>query len=139
VKVPAPGQTVLDEITTRDDLGNEYCVTLYQNVTATYHPGTCGSPISGAGAAAEPTATTVDLSAFPLGLACIIGTPVVACNAAYSDGSTRKLEFVQEIPANFKKLDSDPHTDDKGVLYCVTIYGFEEDAKATYVAGSEGC
>jgi hypothetical protein len=49
VKVPAPGQTVLDEITTRDDLGNEYCVTLYQNVTATYHPGTCGSPISGAG------------------------------------------------------------------------------------------
>jgi hypothetical protein len=46
VKAPAPGQTVLDEVTTRDDLGNEYCVTLYQNVTATYVPGECGSPLT---------------------------------------------------------------------------------------------
>jgi hypothetical protein len=41
VKVPAPGQTVLDEVTTRDDLGNDYCVTLYGNVTATFAAGSC--------------------------------------------------------------------------------------------------
>ena len=41
VKDPTPGQTVLDEITTTDDMGNDYCVTLYENVTATFAAGSC--------------------------------------------------------------------------------------------------
>ena len=139
VKVPAPGQTVLDEITTRDDLGNEYCVTLYQNVTATYHPGECGSPISGAGAAAEPTATTLDPNAVPQGVACTEGTPVLQCRAAYSDGTIRAVSFVNVISQDMYRVDSDPHVDESGVTYCVTLYAEEDDAKATYVVGTEGC
>lgn len=139
VKVPAPGQTVLDEITTRDDLGNEYCVTLYQNVTATYHPGKCGSPISGAGAAAEPTATTLDPNAVPQGVACTEGQMVEDCKVAFSDGTIRPLKFVEEPSSDMKRGDSDPFVDGKGVRYCVTLYINGDDAEATAVPSEKGC
>ena len=139
VKVPAPGQTVLDEVTTRDDLGNEYCVTLYQNVTATYLAGECGAPESGASASAEPTATTLDPNAVPQGVACVEGTPVLQCRAAFSDGTFRPLTFVDVLAPDMTKVDSDPHIDDEGVTYCVTLYAEEDEAKATYAVGSEGC
>ncbi|MEN9287256.1 MAG: hypothetical protein RIS39_1248 [Actinomycetota bacterium] len=139
VKVPAPGQQVLDEVTTKDDLGNEYCVTLYQNVTATYVPGTCGAPIAGAGVSAEPTATTLDPNAVPQGVACEEGTPVLQCRAAFSDGTIRTLAFVESPSADMSRVDSDPHVDDEGVTYCVTLYAEEDEAKATYVVGTEGC
>ena len=41
VDTPSPGQEALDTTTVRDDLGNEYCVTLYRNVTATFVAGAC--------------------------------------------------------------------------------------------------
>lgn len=139
VKVPAPGQTVLDEVTTRDDLGNEYCVTLYQNVTATYLAGECGAPITGASATAEPTATTLDPGARPEGVACVDGTPVTQCKVSYSDGTTRELSFVESPRSDMTKGDTDPHVDDKGVRYCVTIFTKGNDVEATYVASVDGC
>lgn len=138
VKRPTPGQTVLDEVTTRDDLGNLYCVTLYDNVTATYLPGECGATTVGDGAA-EPTATTVDPNAVPQGVACTQGTPVTDCRAAYSDGTIRSLTFIDAPEPDMGRVDSDPHVDQDGVSYCVTLYSDEDDAKATYVAGVENC
>lgn len=139
VKVPAPGQEVLDEVTTKDDLGGEYCVTLYGNVTATYLAGACGAPIAGASALAEPTATTLDPNAVPQGVACTEGTPVLQCQAAYSDGTVRALAFVENPTSEMSRVDSDPHVDDEGITYCVTLYAEEDEAKATYVVGSDGC
>ena len=34
-------RTALDSVTTRDDFGNPYCVTLFDNATATYKAGDC--------------------------------------------------------------------------------------------------
>ena len=34
-------RTALDSVTTRDDFGNPYCITLYDNATATYKAGDC--------------------------------------------------------------------------------------------------
>lgn len=36
-----PEQTVLDIATTKDDFGNPFCVTLYDNATATFVGGEC--------------------------------------------------------------------------------------------------
>jgi len=91
VKVPMPDQEVLDSVTTRDDLGNQYCVTLYQNATATYAPGECGSGAATANLPAEPTSTSVDPTAYPQGLACTDGQSVYECRASFSDGSLRQL------------------------------------------------
>lgn len=139
VKVPAPGQQVLDEVTTKDDLGNEYCVTLYQNVTATYVPGTCGAPIAGAGVAAEPTATTLDSGAVPQGVVCTEGRPVEECRVSYSDGTIRELRFVDEPSSELERGDTDPHVDGKGVRFCVTLFTKGNDVEATYVASIDGC
>ncbi|MFM8907847.1 MAG: hypothetical protein ACKOIZ_09610, partial [Actinomycetota bacterium] len=109
VKKPMPDATVLDEVTTRDDLGNMYCVTLYSNVTATYAAGECGLPVVGQ-APLEPTSTSVDPSAFiDGGLACVEGTSVFDCRASYSDGTTRPIRFVDKADPVAKKIDSDPH------------------------------
>ncbi|NDD61193.1 MAG: hypothetical protein EBZ46_02965 [Actinobacteria bacterium] len=34
-------RTAVDSVTTRDDFGNPYCITLYDNATATYKAGDC--------------------------------------------------------------------------------------------------
>jgi len=139
VKVPALGQTVLDEVTTRDDLGNEYCVTLYQNVTATYQAGACGAAVTGSGASAEPTATTLDSGAIPQGVVCVEGGPVEECRVSYSDGTIRDLRFVNQPSEELTKGDTDPHIDGNGVKYCVTLFTKGNDVEATYVASIDGC
>jgi hypothetical protein len=138
VKRPTPGQTVLDEVTTRDDLGNLYCVTLYDNVTATYLPGECGATVE-ISPALEPTSTSVDPGAQPLGVACTEGTPVLECRAAYSDGTNRKVEFVTIVPDEYVRLDSDPHIDEAGKGHCVSIWGLAEDSLATVRDGTNDC
>lgn len=138
VKRPTPGQTVLDEVTTRDDLGNLYCVTLYDNVTATYLPGECGATTVVEGAA-EPTATTVDPNAVPQGLACTQGTPVTDCRVAYDDGTDRRVGFVEAAPKDFAKIDSDPHTDETGASWCVIVYGREQEARLIAEPRKEVC
>ena len=139
VKFPSPDQSILDSVTTRDDVGNLYCVTLYDNVTATYVPGECGSTPPSVTQLMEPTSTSVDPLAKPQGVACSEGGPVEDCRVAYNDGTTRKVDFVDEVPDDFVKLDSDPHVDGNGIEYCVTAYGRAEEARATYVVGTEGC
>jgi len=139
VKVPAPGQTVLDEVTTRDDLGNEYCVTLYQNVTATYLAGECGTQTEAASDPLQPTSTSLDPTAKAVGVACENGTSVFQCEAAYSDGSSRPVRFVEVVPSEFEKIDSDIHIDASGTRFCVTVYGRAEDSLATISAAADGC
>ncbi|MFZ9779099.1 MAG: hypothetical protein ACO3EM_02910 [Ilumatobacteraceae bacterium] len=34
-------RTAVDSVTTRDDFGNPYCITLFDNATATYSGGEC--------------------------------------------------------------------------------------------------
>ena len=41
VESALPEQTVLDIATTKDDFGNPFCVTLYDNATATFVGGEC--------------------------------------------------------------------------------------------------
>jgi hypothetical protein len=41
VDTPPADRTALDSVTTRDDFGNPYCITLYDNATATYKAGDC--------------------------------------------------------------------------------------------------
>lgn len=41
VDTPPADRTALDSVTTRDDFGNPYCITLYDNATATYRAGDC--------------------------------------------------------------------------------------------------
>ena len=41
VDAPPPDRVALDSVTTRDDFGNPYCITLYDNATATYSGGEC--------------------------------------------------------------------------------------------------
>jgi len=139
VKAPAPGQTVLDEVTTRDDLGNEYCVTLYQNVTATYVPGECGSIPPIAAQPMEPTSTSVDPLSKPQGVSCVEGLSVDQCRVAYSDGTNRRVQIVDSVPDDFVKLDSDPHIDESGLVYCVTAYGRAEEARLIFELGADGC
>ena len=138
VKFPSPGQNVLDATTTRDDVGNLYCVTLYDNVTATYYAGECGTPPD-ATQTIEPTSTSVDPLAKPQGVSCVESTPVEDCRVAYNDGTARKVQFVDSVPDDFVKLDSDPHVDGDGTVYCVTAYGRSEEARMVYVVGSDGC
>jgi len=137
VKVPAPGQEVLDEVTTKDDLGGEYCVTLYGNVTATYTSGKCGENVNAA--SSRPTSTSVDPTAVAIGVACEDGSRVFDCQAAYNDGSSRQVRFVEIVPSEFDKVDSDIHIDGSGTQFCVTVYSRAEDALATVSAVSDGC
>lgn len=41
VDAPPKGAVAIDAVTTRDDFGNVYCITLYEDVTATYESGEC--------------------------------------------------------------------------------------------------
>jgi hypothetical protein len=132
VKFPSPGQNVLDATTTRDDVGNLYCVTLYDNVTATYYPGECGTSPQAPTRFTEPTSTSVDPGATPQGVACTENTPVLDCRASYSDGTSRRIQFVETIPNEYVRLDTDPHIDDTGTTYCVSVYGLAENAVASY-------
>lgn len=139
VKAPMPDQKVLDSVTTRDDLGNDYCVTLYQNATATYAPGECGASVAADSSSAEPTATTVDPNAVPQGIACTESTSVYDCRAAYSDGTIRRMTFVEAPAPNAVRVDSDPHTDESGAVVCVTLYATEVEASATFTPGAANC
>ena len=113
-----------------------YCVTLYSNVTATYAAGECGLPVVGQ-APLEPTSTSVDPSAFiDGGLACVEGTSVFDCRASYSDGTTRPIRFTDMADPVAKKIDSDPHIDGAGEVFCVTLY---DDATATVANSAENC
>ena len=137
VRFPAPNQGILDQTTTRDDVGNTYCVTLYNNVTATYVPGECGAKPPSEVQLVEPTSTSVDPSATPEGVACIENTSVLECRAAYNDGTNRSVPFVEVIPDEYVRLDTDPHTDETGRTFCVSIYGLAEDAVASYRIASQ--
>ena len=139
VKVPMPDQEVLDSVTTRDDLGNQYCVTLYQNATATYAPGECGTVTSESASPAEPTATTVDPNAVPQGIACTEATSVYECRAVYSDGTIRRMTFLDAPLESAVRVDSDPHVDETGAVVCVTLYAAEVEATATFTDGAENC
>ena len=140
VKKPMPDATVLDEVTTRDDLGNMYCVTLYSNVTATYAAGKCGSatPI---GSQVEPTSTSVDITAWPRGLSCIAGQSLYNCAAIFSDGSVRKIWFLESPPTDLERVDRDVHTDERENIYCVTLYETPpgSDAVATFSKDVDNC
>jgi len=141
VKKPMPDATVLDEVTTRDDLGNMYCVTLYSNVTATYAAGLCGAATATNMQPSEPTATTVDPNSVPQGIACVEGASVFDCRAVFSDGTVRKLQILDAPPEGLSPADSDPHRDDTGNVYCVTLYATQpgEQAIATFRPGAENC
>ena len=136
VKFPMENQSVLDAVSTRDDLGNVYCVTLYANATATYAGGECGDTPPIASSPIEPTSTSVDPSARPFGLACVPNTPVRDCRAEFSDGTVRRVYFVEAPAEEAQKLDSDPHVDEAGVGYCVTLY---DDKSATFRLGTDRC
>lgn len=137
VKVPMPDQEILDSVTTRDDLGNQYCVTLYQNATATYGAGECGEQPPIASSPIEPTSTSLDPTAsIDGGLVCTEGSPVFDCRAAYSDGTIRPIRFVEAADEVAKRVDSDPHKDDSGNMLCVVLY---DDATATFTSGAENC
>ena len=133
VKVALPDQPVLDVVSTRDDLGNPYCVTLYGNATATFVGGECGSPTA---VTQDPTATTVDPNAVPQGVACTEGTSVYDCRATYSDGTLRGVQFVDVVSEEAEKVDRDPHTDDQGNVLCVTVFS---DGSATFREGATDC
>ena len=139
VKVPMPDQPILDSVTTRDDLGNFYCVTLFKNATATYAPGECGSEIDASASPSDPTATTVDPNGVPQGISCTEGTSVYECRAVYSDGTIRRMTFVDSPGENATRVDSDPHTNENGEVLCVTLYAAEIDALATFKPGVENC
>ena len=132
VRFPSPDLEVLDAETARDDVGNIYCVTLYENVTATYVPGECGSPTEANNQLIEPTSTSVDPLATPEGVACAEGTPVLECGASYNDGTVRQVRFVEFIPDEYVRLDTDPHIDDVGKTFCVSVFGLAEDAVVIY-------
>ena len=136
VKFPTNGEAVLDAVSTRDDLGNLYCVTLYANATATYAGGECGEQPPIASSPIEPTSTSVDPNAIPQGVACTEGTSVLECRAFFSDQTTRRISFVESPDEEANKIDSDPHTDDAGAVFCVTLY---DDATATFTDGAENC
>lgn len=137
VKFPMENQSVLDAVSTRDDLGNVYCVTLYANATATYAGGECGDTPPIASSPIEPTSTSLDPTAgIEGGLVCIEGTPVSECAASYSDGTIRPISFVDVPDDVASRVDSDPHKDQTGTIYCVVLY---DDATATFTLGAENC
>jgi hypothetical protein len=133
VKVVVPGQKVLDEVTVSDDFASPYCVTLFGNATASFSAGNCGEIPP---AVIDSSATTLDPNALPQGVACTTGTPVYDCKAIYSDGSIRQVTFVWEPSATATRIDSDPHTDDSGYEFCVSLY---TDETATVRLGLENC
>jgi len=137
VKFPTNGEAVLDSVSTRDDLGNLYCVTLYANATATYAGGECGEQPPIASSPIEPTSTSLDPTAsIDGGLVCTEGSSVFDCRAAYSDGTVRPIKFVEVADKAAKRVDSDPHKDDSGNMLCVVLY---DDATATFTDGAENC
>jgi hypothetical protein len=122
------GQPVLDTTTTKDDFGNLFCVTLYENATATYVPGECGAVSN----EASVDTTTADPTAVPASLSCTDGQSVYTCQGVFSDGSLRALAFAETAPADHAVVQSIPTKDDFGNLFCVTLYA---NAAATFKPG----
>ena len=127
VDTPLPDQPVLDSTTTKDDFGNPFCVTLYDNATAAYVPGECGSE-----PAETATTSTLSESAVAQTLECADGQSAYTCQAQFTDGTVRALSFVDSPPTDIAALESVLTTDDFGNAFCVTLYA---NASATFKPG----
>jgi len=133
VDAPSEGQEQRDTTTTKDDLGNTYCVTLYANATATYVAGECGQQSAASTETTlEVTTTTLDPSATPQSLACSDGQSVFACQVNYSDGSVRAATFLDAAPTDSPVVTTQFTKDDFGNPYCVTLYA---NGSATFAGG----
>jgi hypothetical protein len=75
----------------------------------------------------------------PQGVVCEEKQPVEDCRVSYSDGTVRDLRFVESPSAEMIEGDTDPHVDEKGVRYCVTLFTKGNDVEATYFASIDGC
>jgi len=133
VDVPAEGEEPRDTTTTKDDFGNSYCVTLYENSTATYVAGECGQQTAAnTETTLEVAATTLDASATPQSLACTDGRSVFTCQVNYSDGTLRAATFVDAAPTDSAAVATQFTRDDFGYPYCVTLYA---NGSATFAGG----